>query len=169
MKLKDAIDLYKQEESTPSNAYSWYRKSAKDSGKISIGGVDIPTYKDGKAWCVDEKVFLSAIAQHRAQLEKINQNTRDLANGIIHGNDGDTIYTHGGGYRIVKNFRYVWSDLLRARQKSEGSWYCNECNTIAETENNNEECHLCQDWNGCGRDCTLSRVTCPKCHRSITM
>lgn len=169
MKLKDAIELYKKEENTPSNAYGWYRESAKDSGKISIGGVDIRTYKRGNVWYVGENKFLSAVLKHRKRIEKIKQNTRDLAKGIIHGKDGDINEVEGGGYCIVKNFRFVWSDLLVARQKSNGTWYCNKCNSIAKTENNKEECHLCRDWNGCGRDCTLSRVICPNCGQSISI
>lgn len=40
---------------------------------------------------------------------------------------------------------------------------CKKCKRPASTEHNNPECHTCEDWNGCGRDCTLSRVFCKKC------
>lgn len=39
----------------------------------------------------------------------------------------------------------------------------------ASTENNASECHTCSDWNGCGTDCTLSRVFCAPCGTSLEL
>lgn len=62
------------------------------------------------------------------------------------------------------------ADSYRAmRGKSEGGWYCLNCKIEAITEHNKQECHLCADWNGCGADCTLSKVLCNKCENSMTV
>ena len=167
MKLKDAIELYKKERRIPSNTYEWYRKSAQRSGTVSIGSLSVPAYKHKGTWHVDDKKFTEAIEHHRRGIQYLKKVTSDYAKGIIHGKDGETTYTEWGGYQIHGNFRFVWSESQRLRMKSYGTWYCNKCNIIAETEHEKKECHLCRDWNGCGRDCTLSRVYCPKCGKSF--
>jgi len=68
-----------------------------------------------------------------------------------------------------EKFRFESSSYEINRRKSYGTWYCSTCNIPAETEHKKEECHLCSDWNGCGRDCTLSRVYCNKCGESQDM
>lgn len=47
--------------------------------------------------------------------------------------------------------------------KTEPMRICNKCNKECSTENNNKPCHLCEDWNGCGGDCTISKIFCKKC------
>jgi hypothetical protein len=166
-KLKEAIDLYKQEERAPANSYEWYRKSAQQRGTVLIGDIEVPVRKRKGTWYVDEREFSEAIQRHREAVKHLKQVTADYAEGIIHGNNGDVIYTEWGGYNIHGDFRLVWTGYERARKKSYGSWYCNICNILAETEHNKEECHLCRDWYGCGGDCTLSKVYCPQCGKSI--
>lgn len=167
MKLKNAIELYEQEERVPSNSYEWYRKLAQRNGKVLIGSIDVPAYKHKGIWYVDDKKLAEAIKHHREAIEYLKQMTTDYANGIIHGKDGDIVSTEWGGYKIQGTFRFVWSDYEIARMKSDGRWYCNKCNIPAETEHNKEECHLCSDWNGCRSDCTLSKVYCPKCSKFL--
>jgi len=168
MKLTEAINLYKYEKGASSNSYDWYRKSAKSHWCISIGKIDVSAYKKRGTWYVDKIKFFKAIAHHRGKIKQIKQNTDDYTQGIIYGSDGDIIETEWGGYRIYKNFRYVWYYYLKLRQKSDGTWYCNACNNIAETKYDKEECHLCRDWNGCGENCTLSEVFCTKCQAKIS-
>ena len=110
-----------------------------------------------------------AINSHRESVKHLKQVTEDYENGIIHGNDGDIIKTEWGGYEIHKEFRFVWNDVERYRRRSYGRWHCNVCMIPAETEHNNPECHLCSDWGGCGKNCTLSRVYCTKCGASISI
>ncbi len=167
LKLRDAVQLYRNEEKAPSNSYEWYRKSAQQYGKVSIGETHVPTYKQDGIWYIDGKEFAKAIKRHHEAIKHLKQVTTDYAKGIIHGKNGNIIHTKWGGYEIHGNFRFVWSDYELNRKKSYGAWYCNKCNVPAETEHNKEECHLCRDWNGCGRDCTLSRVYCPKCRASL--
>ena len=167
LKLRDAVQFYRNEEHAPSNSYDWYRKSAQQHRRVSIGETDVPAYKHKGIWHVDGKKFAEAIKRHREAIKRLKQVTADYAKGIIHGKDGDVVYTEWGGYEIHKDFRFVWSDYERVRKKSYGTWYCNKCNIPAETDHNKKECHLCSDWNGCGRDCTLSKVYCPKCGKSI--
>lgn len=163
LKLKEAINLYSKEESTPSNSYEWYRKSAQQEGRVLIGNFNVPVYKKKGSWYVNKKEFDKAILQHNEKIKLKKQVTLDHANGIIHGKDGDIIDMEWGGYQIRRDFRFEWSDYERYRNKSDGTWYCNKCNIPAETEHDKEECHLCRDWNGCGKDCTLSKVYCFEC------
>lgn len=168
LKLRDAVQFYRDEEHAPSNSYDWYRKSAQRYGRVSIGGTDVPTYKHKGIWYVDGKFFAEAIKRHREAIKHLKQVTADYARGIIHGKDGDVVYTEWGGYEIHGDFRFVWSYYERARKRSYGTWYCNRCNIPAETEHNKEERYLCSDWNCCGRDCTLSRVYYLKCGTSLS-
>ncbi len=57
------------------------------------------------------------------------------------------------------NFIYHSDDRLGY----DGYYTCKKCRDVANKKYNNPECHLCSDWNGCGRDCTLSSVYCKKC------
>jgi len=169
LKLKDAVQLYHNEIKTPSNSYEWYRKSAQRNGCVPIHNTDVPAFKQDGIWCVNDKKFAEAIKQHHKAIKNLKQVTADYDKGIIHGKNGDIIHTEWGGYEIHGGFRFEWSDYKRDRMKSNGTWYHNRCNTPAETEHKKEECHLCSDWNGCGRDCTLSKIYCSKCGESLDM
>jgi hypothetical protein len=37
---------------------------------------------------------------------------------------------------------------------------CNICYTDLIMEYNREECHMCSNWNSCGRDCRMSAIIC---------
>lgn len=67
---------------------------------------------------------------------------------------------------MVENFELKYADYEKARMKGYGGWYCKKCGHIAETEHNKQECNLCENWNGCNRDCRLSRIYCTKCNIS---
>jgi predicted phosphodiesterase len=103
------------------------------------------------------------------QKAEIDKATIDAQNDVFDKRDGVTIRTHCGGYVNRGAFRYEWSDLQRAQCLSDGSWYCIECNKLASSKHDREECHTCRDWNGCGQDCTLSEVYCEKCGASMPM
>lgn len=167
MKLKDAVELFRKERGAPFNSYQWYRRAASRDGTVYFGRVVIPASKERGVWTIKDDDFVRAVASHRLELEKLRQMTEDLRMGIIHGKDGDTILIEGGGYQIRGGFRFQWSTYERVRKKSDGTWYCNSCKTIAKTEHNRNECHICSDWNGCGQDCTLSKVFCPNCGTSL--
>ena len=161
--LKEAVEQYKQEERAVSNSYDWYRKQAQGSGKVWIGGIYISAVKQNGIWSISKEDLSKAINNHRESVKHLKKVTNYYEKGIIHGKDGDTISTEFGGYEIHGDFRFVWDDVQRFRKKSYGTWYCNRCQAPAQTEHNKKECHLCSDWNGCGEDCTLSRVYCQKC------
>ncbi len=65
----------------------------------------------------------------------------------------------------VGHFRKIISDLQRYRKHEASSWVCVECGIEAEKHFDKPECHTCSDWGGCGRECTLSSIECPKCGR----
>ncbi len=167
--LKEAVKQYQQEEKAVSNSYDWYRNQAQKYGKAWIGGIDVSAIKKYGIWYVDRENLSRAINHHRESVKHLKQVTEDYEKGIIHGNDGDTIHTEWGGYEIHKEFRFVWNDVERYRKKSYGTWYCNKCQIVAETEHNNPECHLCSDWGCCGKDYTLSKVYCSNCGVSINV
>lgn len=167
--LAEAIETYKKEEHAPVNSYHWYRRSARSSGKVHIGNTDIPSFKKGKCWYVEIRAFQEAIKKHGEENAYRKQVTEDLAKGIIHGKPGEVIRTEWGGYAHHGQFRFVWSDYEGYRGKSNGTWYCNVCNQPAKTEYHKQECHRCSDWNGCGKDCTLSAVNCLKCDSKLSI
>ncbi|MBA7687789.1 hypothetical protein ES703_96262 [subsurface metagenome] len=169
MKLKDAIILYKKEEGAISNSYDWYRKSAQKPGYIPISESYVPVFKKGGQWYTDNNKFQEAIKNHRVYRKHLKQVTEDYKKGIIHGKDNEIFYTEWGGYKIHGGFRFVWSNYERGLKKYYRTWCCNRCNIIAKTEHSKEECHLCKDWDGCGRDCTLSKIYCPKCCTSLNI
>ena len=49
---------------------------------------------------------------------------------------------------------------------TEGYWVCRTCEKPADTEHGKKECRRCRDWNGCGKDCTLSKLICKNCNIS---
>ncbi len=106
--LKEAVRQYKQEERAVSNSYDWYRKQAGKSGKVWMGDINISTVKQNGIWHVSRNDFSRAINSHRGSIRCVKQVTEDYENGIIHGQDGDTIKTEWGGYKIHKEFRFAW-------------------------------------------------------------
>ena len=60
-------------------------------------------------------------------------------------------------------FTFKVDPYLKVTGRSNGSWYCSGCDAPAVTEHNKPECHTCSDWNGCGQDCTLSKLSCRAC------
>jgi len=165
--LNNAIRLFARETGAGHNSYEWYRKSAQQQGTIEIGGTIIPAHKERGVWCVENTKLAKAIRNQRQQTERIKQITRDYRKRIFHGKSGETVRTTWGGYQIRGKFRFAWTDLERAKKESYGNWYCNSCNKPAGTKHDKPECHLCSDWNGCGKDCTLSEVYCLKCDHSL--
>jgi len=117
----------------------------------------------------DGNRFSEAIEQHQKRIKHQKQVPADYSKGIVHGKDGGVVHTEWGGYKIRGDFYFAWFNYEIAKMRSDGTWYCNKCNTLAETEHNKEECHSCRDWNGCGRDCTLSKIYCPKCGSFISV
>lgn len=124
MTLRDAVEYYWKQEKAISNSYEWYRKSAKNFGEISIGGMQVPVHRLKGRWHVDEKTFHNAIQEHLVQVSHFKKVTEDYSKGIIYGGDGDTIHTEWGGYQIHGIFRFVWSDLERRRMKNKLEQSC---------------------------------------------
>src|SRR5580704_921595 len=120
--LRDAIDLYQRETRSPSNAYDWYRRSAQRGGTVSIGPSEVPAMKIGNVWYVSREDLSEAIAVHRVDVALFKQRTEDFRQNLLHGIDGDTIYTEFGGYRRQGGFHFVWSTYERARRRSDGGW-----------------------------------------------
>lgn len=162
MKLTEAYDRFQDQQSPPDNAYDWYRRSAKRSGSISFAGVDIPAEKEGGVWVVPDERVEEAVKAHQERQDELDRRLEEVRKGIYEEEEG-TYEFRGGGYRNEGSFRLEWDNLRRARKKSDGTWYCKDCGERAEPLHEKEECHTCQDWGDCGRDCTLSAVICEEC------
>jgi hypothetical protein len=156
MKLKDAVGTPNHEIGV-FNDYVWFVWHARNFGKIRIGKVEIKTHKEKGKWFVDDSEMLKAFesfkvanAEEKNRSKLMPENPRKI---IPEPKIAD--------FRLVSNIYDV------ARKRSDGTWYCNTCNLPAETEHNNPECHTCSDWHSCGKDCTLSKVYCLKCGKSL--
>jgi hypothetical protein len=167
--LTQAVERYRQEPGSYSNAYDWYRKQAHQDGQVSLGGTYITAIKIGKQWTVAVAEVDAAIIAHRDRVAGQHQATHDYKSHILHGDDGATVSTNWGGYRISGAFHFAWNDYEVGRWRSDGSWYCNTCFRPTQTEHEHEECHTCSNWGGCRNDCTLSRILCINCGTSKDM
>ena len=168
MKLKEAVEIFKEEKGAPSNVYDWYRRSAKYNGKVSIGNKQLDAFKIGNQWHIDNGAFKKAIKSHQKQMKIRKKYTEDFSNGIYHGDVGQIIKIKGGGYKNYEGFIFVWNDYLRARKKSDGEWYCRRCNSMAEEEHN-KRCSINNDYHICGGECTLSKIYCQNCATKIDL
>jgi|GEM_PF-961554 len=168
VKLKDVVGTYVPERGLY-NSYNWYREHAKKYGNISIGSVKISVHKEKGSWVLDLAEFDQAVKSFidkKADQEKhIESMMNDYKKGIFH--KGIIWISDTLSYDNKGDFRFEIDEYALARKDSSGRWYCNTCNNLAETEYNNPECHTCSDWGNCGRDCTLSRVYCPQCKKSL--
>jgi hypothetical protein len=63
-------------------------------------------------------------------------------------------------FRLSDNFKLI-SRIKKGEERKQ--WVCEKCNVSLIEEHNNKQCHQCEDWYGCGEDCTLSKLTCPVC------
>lgn len=166
MKLKEAIKIYKKEKGAPNNAYDWYRRSAKESGQVSIGNKHLDAFKAGNMWHINDEAFKEAIKSHQNQMKLRKKYTEDYSKGIYHGEIGELIEMEDGGYENYEGFLFVWSDYLRARKKSDGKWYCRQCSSIAQKEHN-KRCSVNSDYHICREEYTLSKIFCQKCKTEI--
>ena len=163
MKLKEAIEIYKKMKRAPSNAYDWYRRSAKSYGKVSIGRKEIDAVKISNQWNIDDGAFKEAIKSHKKRIELEKKYAEDYSKGIYHGKVGQEIIFEGGGYKNYNGFIYVWSNFQRLRKKSDGKWRCRQCGSIANTEYY-KPYSINSNYPFCGVECTLSKVYCQNCN-----
>jgi hypothetical protein len=166
--LKTAIESHGQEDGVYS-CYETYRKEAKECGYILIDNIQVPTRKEGKSWIVNLKDFNMAVASFKNKKveseKRIQLMMNDYQKGIYH---SGTRWISDSKYYINNgDFRFEVDTYSLARKGSDGTWYCNTCNKVAETEHNNPECHRCSDWSPCGNDCTLSKVFCLRCGKDL--
>ena len=158
IKLKDAVGTPHHENGI-FNDYKWYLWHARNFGKIRIGQIDIPTRKEKGHWVLDNFDLTRAIESFKKKNTETERSSKRI--------DEKRPSIDSGGYLNNSNFRLVCNAYDIARKRSDGTWYCNTCNLPAETEHNNPACRTCSDWNGCGQDCTLSRIYCPRCEKEL--
>lgn len=161
--LSEAIERYQREPGAPGNGYDWYRRSAQRYNEVSIHSHHIPAVKVGRQWMVDEADLNTALSAMREERAQQAQRTADYDRRILH---PGTVRIDGGGYSVKGTFHFLWNDMNRARQRSDGCWICNTCWTVAAEDHDGEECHRCRDWSPCGNNCTLTRIRCRTCGSS---
>jgi hypothetical protein len=94
---------------------------------------------------VNEAVVESAITAHREEMAQRYQATADYK-AHVHGQDGATVGTDCGGYRIDGDFHFSWNWYEIGTKKSDGWWCCNTCFKPVQAEYEHEECHVCESW-----------------------
>lgn len=169
IRLKDAIDAQILVDRC-FGSYSTYRKWANEEGYISIETVKVPTIKEKGTWYVNRVDFERALTlyknKHSSEFQKKAQlMMEDHQKGIFH--PGKIWITDTKYYVNKGDFRLDIDAYAQARKESHETWFCNTCNKPAKTEHNNPKCQWCSDWDGCGTDCTLSKVYCAKCGKSM--
>lgn len=170
IKLNETVGTLSPERGI-NNSYNWYRQQAKNHGSVEIGNTNIPAHKIKGTWFVDSDDFDLAvndfIRKKAAEKEHARLMMEDFLKGIYH--PGKVWISDCSYYENKGDFRLEVDTDQLIRMISNGTWYCNTCNLPAKTEHNNPECHSCADWGGCGSDCTLSRVYCSHCGKSLSI
>jgi len=147
--IEDAHDLYnelhtKNELMGFDNSWRyWLKHRNKSKNMISIAGIELPYHTIRRKICVDKQEFVEKIHE-KIEKELERKNGPIEGRGIVKGD-------------FVELSRYD-SGML------ESYYVCRKCETVANTRNEKPECHTCLDWNGCGRNCTLSHLICKKCN-----
>jgi hypothetical protein len=162
--LFEAVRRYKAERGTCVNKYEWYRKFASQGRAVRLGSTSVKATKVRGVWLVAAADVARAIKAHRAERADEKRVTEDHARGVYHGKDGQTVRTAWGEYSIRGGFR------IESRYGKDGGstfYYCTGCNRPATEKRERPECHRCEDWGGCGRDCRLSEVVCAPCDRHL--
>jgi len=167
MTLADAVAQFQARKGAYKSSYERYRRDAKERGRVSLGVVTVRATKDGKAWLVDDEEVVRALIAWDEHYALLEQRTEDLQNGIIHGKEGERIEILHGWYETHGGFRKEWNSRGRVHGDTDGYWMCNGCNTSASQKHEKDECRVCRDWGGCGRDCKLSEVYCTACGTSL--
>ena len=176
--LAQAVDRFKREPGSTSNSYDWYRRGAQQSGAVNFGRprelvqgatTRVPVQKVGMQWMASRSAFASAIVEHRAGLAEVDETTRAYDDHRLVVGPGGTARTTWGSYRVAADFHSTWSIRAAIQGPTSPAWVCSRCWQSAALEHNRPECHTCSDWNGCGRDCTLSAVLCPGCGTSMAI
>jgi len=167
--LREAVRRLAAEPGAPANAFEWYRRDAHKRGAVALGGTDVPAIKQGRSWVVPTRAINVAIAAAKRARKRIGDATQAYEKEVLVGEDGETIHTTWGGYRRHGPFRNEWSDKDRYQQRSDGMWLCNSCNLPALLQHEKPTCHRCEDWGGCGKDCTLSGVKCQGCGAQLRL
>ena len=71
---------------------------------------------------------------------------------------------HPSGFQwIDRDWRSQAGLDAKPHRGGEEGWLCIGCQVSAEKLHENPKCHTCENWNGCGVDCTFSGVRCPQC------
>ncbi|MGY4541162.1 hypothetical protein ACVWY0_001071 [Arthrobacter sp. UYNi723] len=157
--LKDAIERCAQH--VRMNAYSYYRGQAALHGSAYFGPTRVAVFKVGSRWMVSEQEIQDAVAVIRQRNQDRQEATAAYADRRL-SDSGTTVETEWGSYSVRGLFHRM-TQRPPSSPVAVSSWRCNECFRFATTEHDHEECHLCRDWSGCNRDCTLSAARCDTC------
>lgn len=160
------------------NSYDWYRQRAQREGVVNFGNrrqlvpagrPGMPVAKVKGQRMVDQDDVDRELAEHQASRAELEQITADYHNRILHGGPGSTIRTGFGSYTVHSDFHSIWRSDAKPWKDSGVYWFCSRCWQPAALAHDKPECHTCSDWGSCGRDCTLSEVSCQACGTTLAI
>lgn len=127
-------------------------------------GAEVPTFKDARGrWVVRRADLERGLNAERQEQARRAQAGADSARHVLHGRDGELIWTDSGAYERREAF-HLWHDPhVHPREGSGRSWICNACWRQAEEKHGHDYCLRCDDLGDCRQDCTLSAVRCEAC------
>ena len=169
LELREAVQLYEQEEEHLNLSYTWYLAEASRFGRIYFARIPVPTHKHNNTWYVEQEKFMEAIEHHRKSLENRREVADSFSRGIVNGQAGQTVEGDEVTYKVLGDFCLVRTEEDWWIGNTFGNWYCNKCQTPAKTEHEKEECQFCKYGKGCGGDCTLSQLYCPNCGNTLDL
>ncbi len=178
LSLRAAYDRFRLEPGCCSNSYEWYRQQARQAGLVRFGsrrqlvpmvwsGVGVA--KVGGRWMVSQEDVEAELAEHRASIAELEEITTDYNNRVLHGETGSTIRAGFGSYTVYRDFHSIWLAAAKPWKESGAHWFCSKCWQKATLAHERPECHTCSDWGSCGRDCTLSEVSCQSCGTAMAV
>lgn len=178
LSLRAAYDLFHREPGCGRNSYDWFRQQAHRNGVVifgsrrqlvSIGQLGIPVAKVRGQWMVEQDDVDVELAEHRASRTELAQITTEYHSRILHGKPGVTIRTNFGSYSVYRDFHSIRRSDAKPWKDSGVYWFCSQCWQPATLTHAKPECHTCSDWGSCGRDCTLSKVSCRTCGTAMSV
>jgi hypothetical protein len=126
--------------------------------------LEVPAYKDGRGrWVVRRANVERGLKAEREEQERSVKAGADYARHVLHGREGERIWTDSGYYERRGDF-HIWFDPYVAPWDGDGlSWRCNACWRQAAEEHRHDYCLRCWDGSECRSDCTLGAVRCGTC------
>ena len=129
------------------NSFKYFLKHRSEE-TITVQDVTLKWKKIGRKICVDENELNE---ESHTTIKKLQAKKWEKEHGTLKQRADST---HGQFVSFTRGHHPgdQWEE-----------YFCIKCEKKAKTKNEREECHICRDWNGCGRNCRLSHLICENC------